>query len=273
MKGTFEELKIAVCIKQILDPEMPPSKFKIDATLNKVIPPEGIPPVISPFDAQAVEAAMRIKEKHGAEVVVVTVGEDRAVNSVKQALAMGADEGILVRQPIEGYDSFVIAYILSKAIEKIGDCDLVLCGRQGADYDSGQVGSIIAENLRIPVITQAKSIDVDGDRLKVERVVPDGSEVFEVILPALVTVSDEIGEARIPTAWLIICAAKKKIPAWTLEDLEIDMAQIEQTLPRLKLMKLFIPTRARDCQIVEGETASEAAKNLVVKLKESGIIK
>lgn len=273
MNGVFVELKIAVCIKQILDPEMPPSKFNVDTTANKVIPPEGIPPVISPFDAQAVEAALRIKEKHGAEIVVVTVGEDRAVNAVKQALAMGADEGILIRQPVEGYDSFVIAYILTKALEKTGDCDLILCGRQGADYDSGQVGSIIAENLKIPVVTQAKGIDVDGAKLKVERVVSDGFEVFEVPLPAVVTVSDEIGEARIPTAWLIIGAAKKKIPSWTLDDLEIDMAQLEQTLPRLKLMKLFIPARARDCQIIEGETASAAAKNLAAKLKETGVIK
>ena len=266
-------MKVVVCIKQILDPEMPPSKFSIDAVTNKVIPPEGIPPLISPFDAQAIEAALRIKEKHGAEITVMTVGEDRAVNAVKQALAMGADEGILIKQPVEGYDSFMIAYILTKAVEKVGDCDLILCGRQGADYDSGQVGSLIAENLKIPVVTQAKGIEVVGDKLKVERVVSNGFELFEVPLPAVVTVSDEIGEARIPTAWLIIGAAKKKIPAWTFEDLEIDMNQLEQALPRLKLMKLFIPERARNCQIIEGESPSEAAKKLAVKLKESGILK
>lgn len=266
-------MKIAVCIKQILDPEMPPSKFRIDAAANKVIPPEGIPPVISLFDAQAIEAALRIKEKQGADVIVISVGEDRAVNAVKHALAMGADEGILIKQTVDGYDSFVIAHILTKAIEKIGDCDLILCGRQGADYDSGQVGSIVAENLKIPVITQSKGIEVMGDKLKVERVILDGFEVFEVPMPAVVTVSDEIGEARIPTAWLIIGAAKKKIPVWTLEDLEIDMSQLEQTLPRLKLMKLFIPVRQRNCQIIEGKTASESATKLAAKLKETGIIK
>ncbi|RLC71627.1 MAG: electron transfer flavoprotein subunit beta/FixA family protein, partial [Chloroflexi bacterium] len=137
-------MEILVCIKQILDPEMPPSKFRIDPEAKEVVPPEGIPPVISPYDAQAIEASLRIKEQYGARVSVITIGVTSAANAVKHGLAMGADEGILVNEEIKGYDSFTIAHILTKAVQRMGRYDLILCGRQGADYDCGQVGPILA---------------------------------------------------------------------------------------------------------------------------------
>ncbi len=265
-------MNIVVCIKQILDPEMPPSKFKIDSESNKVIPPEGIPPVVSPFDEQAVEAALRIKEQCEAKITVITVGESSAVNSVKHTLAMGADEGIVVDYIVEGYDSFLTAYILTKAIEKIGAYDLIICGREAADWGSGQVGSTIAENLGIPIVGRTRKIEVVGSKLKVEHVIEDGCEIFEVPMPAVTTVSYELGQARIPTGWGVISAARKKIPSWSLEDIGVDLSRIGDASSRTKLLKLFIPARERGCQIVEGKTAAEAAANLALKLREAKVI-
>lgn len=265
-------LNIIVCIKQILDPEMPPSKFKIDTKENKVIPPEGILPVISPFDEQAVEAALRIKEQHEAKITVITLGESSAINAVKHSLAMGSDEGILIEQTIAGYDSLLIAHILTKAIEKIKTYDLIICGRESGDWSCGQVGAIIAENLGLPVVTRAKKIDIINTRLRVEQVTADGFEAFDVPVPAVITVSYEIGQARIPTGWGVISATRKKIPSWSIKDIGVDISQIGDTNSRIKLLKLFIPVRERKCQIVEGKTAAEAATNLALKLREAKII-
>ncbi len=265
-------INIIVCVKQILDPEMPPGKFKIDPESNKVIPPEGIPLVVSPFDEQAVEAALRIKEQCGAKITVVTVGESSAVNAVKHSLAMGADEGIVVEHIIEGYDSLLTAYILTKAIEEIVAYDLIICGREAADWGSGQVGSIIAESLGIPVVARTRKIEVMDSRLKVEHIIEDGDESLELPMPAVITVSYEIGQARIPTGWGVISAARKKIPSWSLEDIGVDLSQIGDTSSRIKLLKLFTPTRERGCQIIEGKTAAEAAANLALRLREAKVI-
>lgn len=129
---------MVVCIKQIQDPEIPPAKFKIDPETNKVIPPEGVPPVINPFDEQAVEAALRIKDTRSGKITAITLGKSQAKDILRHALAMGADEAIILEdETLEGSDSSGIALALSKAIEKIGQYDLVLCGRQAADWDEG----------------------------------------------------------------------------------------------------------------------------------------
>ncbi|MDH5383686.1 MAG: electron transfer flavoprotein subunit beta/FixA family protein, partial [Candidatus Aminicenantes bacterium] len=150
-----------VCVKQIPDPEIPPAKFKLDTECKRVVPPEGIPPVINPYDERAVELALRLKDKHGGKITIMTIGDDSSIKAIKHALAMGADEGILCKdKAFEDSDSFSIAYALSQAIQKIKDFDLILCGRQAADWDEGLVGSIIAENLDLPLVTLAESVEV-----------------------------------------------------------------------------------------------------------------
>ncbi len=134
-------MNIIVCVKQIPDPEIPPAKFRLDSESKRVVPPEGIPPVINPYDAQAVELALRLKEKHGGKITVLSLGSTASSSVVKHALSMGADEGIvLTDEAFEESDSFATAYILTKAIQKIGVYDLILCGRQAADWDEGLVG-------------------------------------------------------------------------------------------------------------------------------------
>src|SRR5512136_483128 len=158
-------MNIIVCVKQVNDPEAPPASFKIDSAANKVIPPPGMPPVISTFDEYAVEAALRIKEKAGGKVTAISLGANLLRDVVKKPLSMGADDLVLLEDPayIDG-DSWSTAYALSQAIRKIGQFDLILCGRQAADWDSGQVGSGIAEILGLPSVTLAKKIDVEGQK-------------------------------------------------------------------------------------------------------------
>jgi electron transfer flavoprotein beta subunit len=266
-------LNIIVCVKQVLDPEIPPAKFRLDTESKRVIPPEGIPPVINPYDAQAVELALRLKEKHGDKIVALTVGTEAAGSAVKHALSMGADEGVvLADEAFEGSDSFSTAYILTKAIQKIRDYDLILCGRQAADWDEGLVGSIIAENLGLPLVTLAKAIDVAGEELRVTRVTLDGYQVFAVPTPAVVTVSSEVGQPRLPSGWGIISAARKQVPLWKAQDIDADLSQIGAAAVRRKLKRLFIPERERKCEIVGGETVAEAADKLAERLRQAGVI-
>lgn len=266
-------MEIIVCIKQILDPDLPPSKFTIDAQKNGVLPPEGIPAVINPYDALALEAALRIKEKSGGQITVLTIGDPKAEEMMRKALAMGADEGRIISAPaLEGLDSFATAFLLSQAIRKIGKFDLILCGRQAADWDSGAVGSVLAEYLGIPVVVRAKEISALNGKVTVESVSSAGSEIMEVLLPALVTVSNELGKARIPSGWGIIKAAKKEIPVWSLETIGVDQSSTDKLAPRNKLLKLSAPSMERICEFVKGETPEEIAEKLIQKLLEKKIL-
>ena len=265
-------MNIVVCVKQVLDPEMPTEKFKVKD--NQVIPPEGIPAVLNPYDAQAVEAALRVKEKHGGKITAITVGTAESKEAVRRALAMGADEGIILSDDaFAGSDSLATAYILAQAIQKIDAFDLVLCGREAADWSMGIVGPVIAERLNLPLITLAKNIELLGNNiLTVERVIPDGYQVFEVSLPAVLTVSNEIGLPRLPTGMGIVSAVRKEIPVWTNQDINADASLIGANAERSKLLSLAIPERERECEIVGGETPEEAAGNLAAKLRAAGVI-
>jgi electron transfer flavoprotein beta subunit len=264
-------LDMIVCCKQVLDPEAPPASFKVDSTANKVIPPQGVPPVISPFDEQALEAALRIKDaQKGGKISVITLGTNLLRDVVKKPLSMGADELILLEDPayIDG-DSWSTAYALAMAIKKIGKFDLIFCGRQAADSDAGQVGSGIAEILGIPSVTVAKKVEAMDGKARVERVVADGYEVVEVSLPALITVSNELGAARYPTIKGIMAAKRKEPIIWKPADLGVDASKIGVAGRRTKLDKLFQPVREAKCEIITADTPEEAATKLALKLREA----
>jgi electron transfer flavoprotein beta subunit len=266
-------LNIIVCVKQILDPQIPPSKFKIDAGAKRVMPPEGIPPVINPYDAQAVELAIKLKEKNGGKITVLTVGDEASGSVVKHALAMGADEGAILKDTaFAGSDNFSIAYILTRAIQKIAEYDLVLCGRQAADWDEGTIGPIIAENLGIPVINLAKEVELADGMLKVQRTILDGYQTITSPMPSVITVSNEAGQPRLPSGWGIISAAKKQIPVWDAQYLEVDQSLVGSNAVRKELVDLYRPDQSRKCETITGETPDEAAGKLVQTLRNAGII-
>ncbi len=266
-------MNIVVCCKQVIDPEAPPSSFKIDAEAKKVTPPPGVPPVISPFDENALEAALRLKDAQGGKITVLSMGANLQRDVVKKPLSMGADELVLLEDEAftEG-DSWSTAYALAMAIKKIGQFDLIFCGRQAADWDAGQVGSGIAEILGIPSVTVAKKIDVTNGRARVERMLADGYEVLEVSLPALITVSNELGEARYPTIKGIMTAKRKEPVVWKPADIGVEPAKLGAAGRRTKLVKLFQPVQESKCEIMEADTPEEAGVKLALKLREAKVL-
>jgi len=256
-----------VCVKQVPDPEIPPVKFKIDPEAKKVIPPPGVPPVISVYDERAVEAACRLKDKHKGKITVISMGSGKVSDVVRHAISMGADEGfVLEDEAFENLDSFGTAYVLGKAIQKIGGYDLVLCGRQAADWGAGQVGSILAEILGIPVVTLACNIEAVDKKLKVKRIVKDGYEVLEAPMPSLITVSSEIGLPRLPAGMGLMLARKKQIPVWKVQDIGAESSPLDKAKAHTEVTSISVPTRKTECEIIAGGTPSEAAANLALKL-------
>ena len=263
-------MHFVVCAKQIPDPETPPSAFKIDATTNEVIPAQGFQPVLSQFDGIAAEAALRIKEAAGddTKITVLSMGAESAQAAIKQVLAMGADEGVLLQDDaFEGGDSHTTAAVLAAAIKNLGDVDAVFCGRQAADWDMGQVGLLLAEALEWPVAILAKDVQIADGTMTTTRVLADGFETVEQSLPAVVTVSNEFGEPRYPKLQQIMQAAKKTVTTQTHDDLGIDASTVGAAGARLKLERLFVPESDTQVELIEGDTPEEQAKNLVAKLE------
>jgi electron transfer flavoprotein beta subunit len=266
-------MNIIVCVKQTIDPEVPPSSFKIDAATNKVVPPPGMSPVISPFDEIAIEAALRIKEKSGGKVIAMSLGSNLHRDVVKKPLSMGADDLILLDSPaFADGDSWTTAYALSMAIKKIEQFDLILCGRQAADWDSGQVGSGIAEILGLPSVTLARKIEATDGKIQVERVIPDGFELVEAELPALVTLSNEHPAPRYPNVRGIMMAKRKEPIVWKPSDIGVDPETIGAKGRRMKLMQLFQPVRDSKCEIIAADTPEDAASLLAARLREAKVL-
>lgn len=256
-----------VCVKKIPDPEIPPTKFKLDQESKQVIPPEGIPPVMNPYDEQAVELALRLKEEHGGTVKVLSIDKEADPSIIKHALAMGADEGFLLTDPaFTGLDSYATASVLGQSIKKLGDFDLVLCGRQAADWDEGLTGSILAENLNLPLVTLVETIEIVANELKVKKVTLDGFQIYTIPIPGVVTVSSRIGKPRLPSGWGIISANRAQIPVWNATDIDFNPTLLKTMAQQRELVKLFIPLQHRDCEFIKGETSEEAAALLADKL-------
>ncbi len=266
-------MNIIVCIKQVADPEAPPSSFKIDTVANKVVPLADIPPVLDPYSEYAVEAALRLKDAHSGMVTAISLGAGLLREVIKKPLAMGADEIVLLEdEAFAGGDSWSTAYALAAAIRKISNYDLILCGRQSADWDAGQVGSGIAEFLGLPIITLARQIDISDGRARVVRVTADGYEVMETTLPAVITVSNEIGEPRYPTIRGILASKKREPTVWKPVDIGLEPSQVGAAGRRCRLVRLFQPAREGSCQMIEGETPEETAIKLAEGLKQAKLL-
>jgi electron transfer flavoprotein beta subunit len=261
-------LNIIVCIKQVLDPEAPTSAYKVDDETKRMTQ-KGVPPVMSPFDENALEAALRIKDAQETKITVLSMGRNLSKAVLRKSLAAGGDELILLEDDaFDNLDSYATASILAAAIKKIGEYDIILAGMQAADWNAGIVGSGIAEILGIPSVTTAREIEFSDNKVKVKRVTPDGYEVIETSLPALITVSNELGELRATALRAIMDAQKKPLTTWSAADLGIEPAQMNRT----KLLSLSIPQKESRCEMLTGETEEQSAVNLALKLRETKII-
>lgn len=267
-------VNIIVCVKQVPDPEAPVSSFKIDPEAKRAISGNGIPPVLNPFDENALEAALRIKDTQPVHITVISMGQRLARPVLQKTLAVGADELILLEdERFDSFDSFFTAYVLAAAIKKAGKYDLILCGREAADSDAGQVGPGIAEMLGIASITFAQKVEAGNGKIKVERVVTngylEGYEVIEAPMPALVTASNEIGELRSATVMALLEARKKAVTVWNREQLGLNTSLPG---PRTSMLKLFIPVREVNCELITGENPKQVGENLALKLREANLI-
>ena len=263
-------MNIIVTVKQVPDPYIPPSHFKVDEAANGVVPPSGVAPVMNGYDANALEAALRLKEKHGGKVTVLTLGSSEARDTLKRAIAMGADGAVLVDDPaLRDGDSFTTATALARAVEKVGEYDLILSGRQASDTDAGQVPLGLAELLGVPVVSPVIAIEQHGGGVLVHRMVEDGYQVLDVPLPAVVAVSSEIGEPRYPPLRGIMAAGRAQIPVWTAADLGLDAASLGR---RSTLRRLYVEQREAQVELIEADSPAAAGVALADKLREAKLI-
>ena len=265
----MKKIKIIVCIKQVPDPEGPASAFEVDPVTPKVIP-VGIPPVISPFDENALEAALRFKEKDGAEVVAISLGEKLSKQVLRRALAAKADDLILLEDPLfKDIDSYCTAYVLSRMIKRIGPYDLILTGRQAGDWDFGLTGLLIAEILQVPSINLARKVTIiDNNKVLVEKLNRDGYQVVSAPMPVLVTVSSEVGDLRYTSVLALRAVSSKPVKVYGAADLEIDQEKLETR----HILKLVSNNIQRECRYVKGESSQERGENLAIVLREDGVI-
>ena len=259
-------MNIVVCIKQVPDTE---TQIKI-ASDNKSIVTDDIKWVMNPYDEFGVEEALRLKEKFGGEVTVVGLGPKRVTESLRTALAMGADKAVLITDDaLEGSDSLAVAKALAAAIKDL-EYDLIFTGQRGVDDDMGVAGASLAELLRIPHVALAVKVEVaeDGKSVKVHRPVEGQTLVIESGLPVLITAQKGLNEPRYASLPGIMKAKKKPLDEKSLSDLGLDSAQFGQEGRKVKVLELTPPPERAAGKIVEGETPQEKAAELARLLHE-----
>ena len=256
----MKKLSIIICAKQIPDPEAPLADVSVDGENLEVV--VDAPQVISPFDENALESALQLKEAVGGKVTVLSLGRKVSDTVLRKSLAAGADELILLQDDaFEKLDSHSIAAALADAIRKIGEYDLVLTGRQAGDWDFGQVGLILGEMLELPCIGMAREIKVEEGDVLVKKNIPGGYEQVRAGMPALVTVSNEVGELRYisRTRMMKMLRSRASIPSWASED----FIPSPEVLEKMEIVALSSPPdMSRDCEFLDGATPDEKAEKL-----------
>ncbi|HIF09721.1 MAG TPA: electron transfer flavoprotein subunit beta/FixA family protein [Sneathiellales bacterium] len=268
-------IHIVVCAKWIPDPEVTATEFKIDPESLRRAEIAGLALVMSPYDEQCFEAALRIREQADEEVKITALclDTDPMIKLFRQAFSWDVEAGFFLCDPVfEDSDGYTTSFALGTAIQKIGDVDLILTGRQAADGDEGMVGFGIAEHLGIPVLPCAAEVKVQDGSVIIERVLDNGFETLETPLPAVVTVSNEIGEARRPSMRQVMRAARQKPTVWSAEDIGLDAAQLDTSAMRLTVEDIFVPKVDHSCEFITGETPGDLAEALVGKLRELRVI-
>ncbi|MDD4899855.1 MAG: electron transfer flavoprotein subunit beta/FixA family protein [Candidatus Omnitrophica bacterium] len=256
-------MNIIVCIKQV--PET--TEVRINPETNTLIR-EGVKSIINPFDMYAIEEAIRLKEKFGGKITVISMGPPQADAALREAISLGADEGVLVcDRAFAGSDTWATSFTLSQAIKHLGQFDLIICGKQASDGDTAQVGPGISTHLDIPQVTYVKKIEEVKDNLmRVERMLEEGFEIIETPLPALLTVVKEINEPRLPSLKGLMRAKSATIKMLTQKELNLDSQSIGLCGSPTQVVKIFTPPQRTGGQILSGE-APEIAEQLVKLLK------
>lgn len=250
-------MKIIVTAKQVPDT----NEVKIDPKTGTLIR-EGVPSIINPEDKNAIEEALRIKEVHDdVTVTVLSMGPPQAEIALREALAMGVDEAILVSdRAFAGADTLATSYMLARAIRKIKKYDLIICGRQAIDGDTAQVGPQLAEGLNLPQATYAEKIDIEGDVVTVQSNFGRVMRTVEMKMPALITVTNRINRPRFKTTNGVLRAFRdKEVITWTKDDLKLNPMRIGINGSPTWVRKTFVPSHSREGLMIEKKPAESAA--------------
>ncbi|MFH2138977.1 MAG: electron transfer flavoprotein subunit beta/FixA family protein [Candidatus Omnitrophota bacterium] len=257
-------MNIVVCIKQVPDT----TDVRINPETNTLIR-DGVASIINPFDTYAIEEGLRLKERFGGKVTVITMGPPQAESALREAISLGADEGVLLSdRAFAGSDTLATSYALASGIKKLGEVDVILCGKQAIDGDTAQVGPGIAVWLDIPQITYVKKIeDIKEEAgkkyFRAHRMVEEGYEIIESPLPCVLTVVKEINEPRMPSLKGMMRSKKAEIIKWTAEDIQANEKNIGLDGSPTQVMKIFSPPQREGGQMLHGEP-----DEIAVKLKE-----
>lgn len=255
-------MKIIVCVKQVPDAK----DVRLDPVTN-TLAREGVESIMNPYDQHALEEAVRLKESHDGEVVVVTMGPPQAEEMLRQAISCGADKAVLVSdRSFAGADTWATSYTLEYALKKIGSFDLILCGKQAIDGDTAQVGPGLATRLNIPYLTCVQKVREANDTgLIVERMMDDGYDVVAVDYPALLTVVKDINEPRVPSLKGKMRAKKAEIVSLSAEDIGADPSCIGLPGSPTKVVNVFPPEARGEKSVLTG-TLDEQLDQLVEKM-------
>ena len=255
-------MNIVVCVKQVPDT----AEVKINPETGTLIR-EGVPSIINPFDMHAIEAGIQMREKVGGKVTVITMGPPQAEAALRDAIAMGADDALLLSdRAFAGSDTWATSYTLAKTVEKLG-ADIIICGKQAIDGDTAQVGPETAEFLNIPHISYVRKIeDVTEKSIRVQRMMDEGYDLVEAAFPVLVTVVKELNEPRLPSLKGKMVAKKAVIRKWTLADIAADENNLGLKGSPTQVKNIFTPEARTGRKMLEG-TPEEQVDALIQELR------
>lgn len=263
-------MKIIVLLKQVPDT----NKVRIDPKTGTLIR-QGVPSIINPDDKYALEGAVRVKEKMGGTVTILSMGPPWAADAIQEGIAMGADDGILLSDRMfAGADTWATSYSLAQAIKKIGDYDIIFAGRQATDGDTAQIGPQTAEAIDVPQVTYVMDLEIidGGKKARAKRSMEDGYEIIEVPLPALFTCIKDLNEPRYPSISGIQRAVAMDIPVWSAADVGAEPEKIGLKGSPTQVAKTFTPEPACRGDCIQGN-AEDMVQQLIDKLKEINILK
>lgn len=260
-------MNIVVCLKQVPGT----TEVKINPETNTLIR-QGIKNIINPFDCYALEEGVLLREKYGGKVTAISMGPAQAIDMLKEAISLGADEAVLLSdRAFAGADTWATAYTLAGAVKKLGQIDLIICGRQSTDGDTAQVGPEMAEMLQMAFVAYVGQIEeVSAGMMRVKRMIDEGHEVIQSSLPAVITVTKEINKPRLPSLRGIMKAKSVKIPTWMLQDLGLDPEKVGLNGSFTRVVKIFAPQHGKKAEMIQGDAEAQVAC-LIGKLKEAGV--
>ncbi|HZS05269.1 MAG TPA: electron transfer flavoprotein subunit beta/FixA family protein [Blastocatellia bacterium] len=261
-------MNIVVCLKQILDPEIPSRDFRVDAAAKEAV--RGSANLVTNiFCENALETALQFKERAGGgNITALSFGAPSAEDSLRKALAMKADAAALVVNDGHPHpDPLTVARVLAAAVRKLGNVDLVMVGRESGDWGVGQTGELLAEELGWPCVTFVDYLEVSGDGLKLRRQTDTGWEIFEAKPPLVVTITNnEKNVPRVPKTRDVMMSFRQPLTKWALEDLDVDAAEVRAGNSYYEVAELGIPVKETSCEFVSGDTLEQRVEQLAQRI-------